>query len=86
MKKLFKDLSANGTTGVVIEGGGEPTLYNKFNDVVSYIKDLGLSIGLITNGVRMQYEQHLDKFDWIRISLDATDKNQFFEGKKRDLF
>jgi radical SAM protein with 4Fe4S-binding SPASM domain len=86
LKDLFKDLSENGTTGVVIEGGGEPTLYNKFNDVIEYIKSLGLSIGLITNGVRMQYEQHLEKFDWIRISLDATDKKQFYEGKKRNLF
>ena len=86
LKKLFNDLAEHGTTGIVIEGGGEPTLYSRFNDVVSYIKSLGLSVGLITNGVRMQYEEHLDDFDWIRISLDAANKQQFYEGKKRDLF
>jgi len=86
LKKLFNDLAENGTTGIVIEGGGEPTLYSRFNDVVSYIKSLGLSVGLITNGVRMQYEEYLDDFDWIRISLDAANKQQFYEGKKRNLF
>lgn len=86
LKRLFRNLAENGTTGIVIEGGGEPTLYSKFNDVVAYIKSLGMSVGLITNGVRMQYEEHLDDFNWIRISLDAANKEQFYQGKKRNLF
>ena len=86
VKKLFKDLAENGTRGIVIEGGGEPTLYRKFNDVLRCAKDYGLSLGLITNGTRLTYGNNIDYFDWIRVSLDAANRNQFLEGKGSDLF
>ena len=31
--ELFDDLSRGGTRGVVLEGGGEPTLYEEFADI-----------------------------------------------------
>ena len=34
---LFKDLSENGTQGVVIEGGGEPTIYRDFDGVLDLL-------------------------------------------------
>ena len=86
LKKLFKDLADNGTRGVVIEGGGEPTIYEKFNDVVDCAKDHGLSLGLITNGIEFPYEDKLGAFDWIRLSLDAANAEQYHKGKGRDLF
>jgi radical SAM protein with 4Fe4S-binding SPASM domain len=70
----------------VIEGGGEPTIYPRFNDVLICVKDYGLSLGLITNGVKLQYEDKLDCFDWIRVSLDATVKDKFLERKGDGLF
>ena len=86
LKKLFKDLAENGTTGIVIEGGGEPTLHKKFKELLRYGKEYGLNLGLITNGVRLHFEEYVHYFDWIRISLDAATKKQFLDGKKRDLF
>jgi len=86
VKELFKDLAENGTRGIVIEGGGEPTIYPKFIDVLRCAKDYGLNLGLITNGARLTYENNINCFDWIRVSLDAANRNQFLEGKGSDLF
>lgn len=86
LRKLFKDLADNGTRGVVIEGGGEPTIYKRFNEVVDCAKDHGLSIGLITNGIEFPYEEKLGAFDWIRLSLDAATAEQYRSAKGRDLF
>jgi spore coat polysaccharide biosynthesis protein SpsF (cytidylyltransferase family)/MoaA/NifB/PqqE/SkfB family radical SAM enzyme len=86
LQRLFQDLAENGTRGVVIEGGGEPTMYPRFNDVLMCAKDYGLSLGLITNGVRFQYENKLDCFDWIRVSLDATAKGKLLGRKGDGLF
>ncbi|MBU1076184.1 MAG: radical SAM protein [Spirochaetes bacterium] len=86
LKQLIDDLKENGCKGVVIEGGGEPTLYEKFNDVVQYIHDQGMSIGLFTNGVLLPYKDIIDHFSWIRISLDACSKDNYKKLKGIDKF
>jgi MoaA/NifB/PqqE/SkfB family radical SAM enzyme/spore coat polysaccharide biosynthesis protein SpsF (cytidylyltransferase family) len=86
LKQLFTDLAKNGTRGVVIEGGGEPTLYNQFAEAVDYAKKLGLKLGLITNGLNVPYIDKVDCFDWIRVSLDAANQEQFAKLKGRDGF
>lgn len=86
LKQLFGDLARNGTRGVVIEGGGEPTLYDRFNEVVDCARQLGLRLGLITNGLKVPYIDKVDCFDWIRISLDAANQAQFAKLKGRDEF
>ena len=83
---LFDDLLAGGTRGVVIEGGGEPTLHPDFAAIVRRLKEIGMSIGLITNGTRPLAPDVLAAFQWIRISLDASTTAEYYELKKRDLF
>lgn len=83
---LIKDLAENGTRGIVIEGGGEPTLFKRFNDIVKTSIKHGLHLGLITNGVLLPYQQVLNSFDWIRISLDAANREQYLKIKGRDYF
>jgi radical SAM protein with 4Fe4S-binding SPASM domain len=84
--KLIDDLKKGGTKGIVIEGGGEPTLHSDFCDIVEYITDKGLAVGLITNGVLLNYEHLLEKFEWIRVSLDASDKSEYLRLKKTNYF
>jgi len=79
----YKEL---GVQGVVLEGGGEPTIYPHFGEVVQKIKDLGMSIGLITNGVAFPDFELVKYFDWIRVSLDAGTKEVYKEVKKADKF
>ncbi len=85
-KKLVNDLSSNGTKGLVIEGGGEPTIYPHFLKALTYAIDSGLSVGLITNGVEFKYSDILNKLEWVRVSLDADSPENFNHWKGADKF
>lgn len=82
ISKLAKDLAANGTSGVVIEGGGEPTMVRHFDQTVDVFKEAGLSLGLITNGSKKLKPEILEKFDWIRVSLDASNAREMLLYKR----
>ncbi len=84
--KLFKDLSEGGTKGVVFEGGGEPTLHPDFEKLVKCAKNNNLAVGLITNGTVRISEDILKNFEWIRVSLDASNVEEYFNLKKVDFF
>lgn len=84
--RLLEDMGANGARGVVIEGGGEPTLHPDFDEIVTRCTDSGLAAGLITNGVRPLNPEIMRRFDWIRLSLDACNRQEFLELKGKDAF
>jgi len=83
---LFKDLSENGTQGVVIEGGGEPTIYRDFDGVLGLLDKFNLGKGLITNGSTSLKPHRLERFDWIRISLDSSTPEEHHKLKAFDGF
>lgn len=64
-----------GTRTVEITGGGEPLLYPHFNEYVQSCKNMGLELGLITNGIFLHKlpKEILDSFEWIRISMNCLD-------------
>jgi len=68
-------LARRGLKSVIVIGGGEPTLYPKFEEVMRRMKALGLRIGLVTNGTGMPKVRDvadvLDAGDWVRLSLDS---------------
>ena len=74
---LFAELRSGGARGIVVEGGGEPTLHPDFNRVVRGARDMKLAVGLITNGYLVPYLDQVDQFEWIRVSLDAASRNQY---------
>lgn len=86
LDRLIEDLAKGGTKGLVIEGGGEPTLYKEFEAVVDKATREGLALGLISNGVRLPDLQRFKNFEWVRVSLDAATREQFFYSKGRDRF
>lgn len=86
LKSLFLDLKKGGTKGVVIEGGGEPTIYPYFEEAVTYATERGLAVGLITNGTKSLSKNLLEKFEWIRVSLDATTGEEYNDIKRIDKF
>lgn len=86
LKSLFDDLKAGGTKGIVLEGGGEPTIYPYFEAVVAYAKKIGLAVGLITNGTKVLKKEILREFEWIRVSLDATTGEEYKKLKGIDEF
>ena len=85
-KRLFSDLKEGGTKGIVIEGGGEPTLHRDFDAIVQFAKKIGLSVGLITNGTQVIDKNVLKEFQWIRVSLDASNSREYKNIKGVDAF
>ena len=86
VEELFSDLAKGGTKGIVLEGGGEPTLYPEFEWVVRFAKDKGLGVGLITNGTATLNPELVREFEWIRVSLDASTSKEYMELKGVDCF
>lgn len=86
VSKLLLDLKSNGTKGIVLEGGGEPTLHKNFEDVISLAYDLGFGVGLITNGSKTLKNHIADKLEWIRVSVDASNREEHKSLKGNNLF
>jgi MoaA/NifB/PqqE/SkfB family radical SAM enzyme len=94
LQALFADLAAGGTRGVTIEGGGEPTLAPFFAEATRAATRLGLQVGLITNGLTLCQPQTTQSppasfyrlFQWIRVSLDATCREEYLSLKGADGF
>lgn len=85
VKSLIEELKEGGSKGIVIEGGGEPTLHPDFFSIVNEIKNKGLAPGLITNGY-IQPPNPINDFEWIRVSLDASSRDQYYRTKGVDGF
>jgi len=86
LEALFDDFAAGGVRGVVLEGGGEPTLHPDFEAIVNMLSQRGLDIGLITNGVISLQTALLSRFSWVRVSLDASTPEEYRQLKGIDAF
>ncbi len=64
-----------GLKSVILIGGGEPTLYSKFENVVEFLKEREIDVAVVSNGSGMsKIERVADLFgerDWVRLSLDS---------------
>ena len=75
MKLIIKRLGEAGIKGLVFTGGGEPTLNPFLIDGMQYATEIGLNIGLFTNGSLLS-EDKIRKIlelkpTFLRITLDA---------------
>ena len=81
VKHSLDVLCSRGLLSVILIGGGEPTLHKDFESIVSYIKQKGLQLGIVTNGSRLEKinkaTMMLKKGDWLRLSLDAARQDTF---------
>jgi MoaA/NifB/PqqE/SkfB family radical SAM enzyme len=91
--------SVNGfkVEGIVLKGGGEPTLHTHFSDMVEHATGFGLAVGIVTNGSRLQRWAELlgRTVSYVRISVDgptpeshahihgSKDFHDIVEGTKR---
>jgi len=75
----LQEMQENGVKSVVICGEGEPLINRHTPDIINYARDIGLDVGMASNGVLFTPEiaQHcLRSLTWIRISLNAgSDEN-----------
>ena len=81
LKDSLTQLAENGLRSVIIIGGGEPTAYKGFEDIVRHLKAMNIQIGVVTNGSMMKKIEAvadvLDERDWVRLSLDSGTNETF---------
>ena len=72
IKDYVLKLKTRGLRAVILTGGGEPTIYKHFNELVRWLKAEGLSVALITNGTRTSKvaDDVWGMFSWIRVSIN----------------
>lgn len=73
IKKYVIQLKERGLKAVILTGGGEPTLYPHFSELVLWLKnEMNLSIGLITNGTQTRRisDEAAKTFSWVRVSIN----------------
>ena len=73
IKKYVNDLKSRGLKAVILTGGGEPTAYKHFNELVRWLKEQDLSVALITNGTLTKRidDEVWNMFSWIRVSINV---------------
>ena len=81
LKDSLTNLAENGLRSVIIIGGGEPTAYKGFEDIVRHLKAMDIQIGVVTNGSMMKKIEAvadvLQERDWVRLSLDSGTNETF---------
>ncbi len=81
LRESLRQLVARGLRSVILIGGGEPTLYPGFGDMVVFLKGLGLQVAVVTNGSRNEVieavAEHFTEGDWVRLSLDSGEDATF---------
>jgi len=83
---LIGELQQMGTKSITFTGGGEPLLNPNFNTMASMAFALGFQVGLVTNGVLLNRVDNLEKFKFIRVSLDAHNRDDYIKVKGADYF
>lgn len=74
-------MAGRGLRSVIVIGGGEPTLYPKFEEVIRFMKQLKLQVAIVSNGTGnskiAQVADCMDASDWVRLSLDSGSDETF---------
>lgn len=88
-EKLFdflSDFKALGGKSITLSGGGEPTTYPFFTEIVEKAVSLKLNIGLMTNGVFSPKLLKVigENLTWVRVSLDTVNKEKYKQWKGLD--
>jgi MoaA/NifB/PqqE/SkfB family radical SAM enzyme len=81
-RQVVFDLKQRGCVAITLMGG-EPLLFDGLNELVTYSKNLGLAVDLITNGIGI--EKHIGtirKVNSVMVSLDGNmEENDINRGK-----
>lgn len=77
VKRVISDFSDIGVRGLEWTGGGDPSLWKNLDEMIEYAHQHKLSQGLITNGIKNDWQQNYNRLQWTRVSMHG-----FNEGKE----
>lgn len=75
MMDAVSQFAALGLLSVEVTGGGDPLCHPHIAELIEWLLNVDLEVGLITNGVRLRtLPSHLRRqLSWVRISLNVLD-------------
>jgi wyosine [tRNA(Phe)-imidazoG37] synthetase (radical SAM superfamily) len=87
LRASLREMAARGMRSVILIGGGEPTVYPRFVDMVRYLKtELHQQVAVVSNGGRndriLEAAEYLGPGDWVRLSLDSGTDETFQQMHK----
>jgi wyosine [tRNA(Phe)-imidazoG37] synthetase (radical SAM superfamily) len=82
LRDSLRHLAQRGLRSVILIGGGEPTVYPRFVDMVQFLKqELHQQVAVVSNGGRndriLEAAPYFTAGDWVRLSLDAGRDDTF---------
>jgi len=84
VEEIIRFCIEKGVKGIIISGGGEPTLNKNTELLVKLAKENGIVIGLFTNGSMLNLENiktYVDCCSFIRFSFDDFSPEHYAETK-----
>jgi len=85
MKKQLENTKIHGVDVITFSGTGEPTLNSNLGDMISFAKEYGLPVAVLTNSSLLSdasIRSELSKADIVAAKLDAADEKTFQEINK----
>jgi len=84
LKLFIESFSSMNGKALTFSGGGEPTLYTHFEEVVNCSLQNNIELGLMTNGLfNSKVLDIIDgNFKWIRVSLDTVNEEKYTSFKE----
>ena len=88
LQHLLAFLGEWGVKGLCISGGGEPLLHRAVWTLPSFAIRNGMKVSMFTNGTVMNdsISQSLMACQWVAISIDASNREEYAKIKGLDLF
>lgn len=77
-KRYVDKLISLGVQGVILTGGGEPTINKDFERITEYLENQGIHYGINTNLNKLR----LFKPDYLKVSLDGYDEESYERVRK----
>ena len=89
-QEVLDDMARSGIRSIMYAGEGEPMLHPEINRLVYDTARAGIDMAFTTNGTRLDerfVEESLDKVKWIKVSINAGDRETYakiHQTKERD--
>jgi MoaA/NifB/PqqE/SkfB family radical SAM enzyme len=79
LEELISEIHSSGAKAIVFIGGGEPLAHSCMPRPIVQAHNLGLSVGLTTNGtlIRKHISEIAECVSWTRVSMDAGTEATF---------
>jgi len=80
IKPCIADMAKHGVRSIMFAGEGEPLLHPKLAEIINYTKEVGIDVGITTNGTLLTQkfiEECLPAISWIKVSLNAGTRETY---------